>query len=348
MKKKKEKGQKKEKLKNEPEISFNVHKMPKDYKTGRFNSSKTKLKMNSKKESFDPPEKHKKNKKIGIFIAVFGAIFILFLSYLVYSYIKDPNFSLFNIFESKSGEKELIVEEEPVEEELVEEEEEEVEEEPVGEEEPVEEDPIEEEEEEVEEEPVEEEEEEVEEEVFPSAIDSDEDGLSDKEEEVLGTDPLNPNTDEDDYDDLTEVLNLYNPLGDGKLAEAETVDEYRNDKFSYSVLYPNAWDENVLSDESSAFLYIDDDSFIQVLVEDNEARSDIEEWYASRFFDSFDESNLVEEDTWTGIYSEDNLVLYLTDKDSQNIYTILYSLSENSPRYHENIFSMIINSFTLH
>ena len=48
--------------------------------------------------------------------------------------------------------------------------------------------------------------------------DTDSDGISDRTEiEKLGTDPTNPDTDGDGYWDGEELINGYNPLGDGKL-----------------------------------------------------------------------------------------------------------------------------------
>ncbi|MCU0679579.1 MAG: hypothetical protein MUC28_04020 [Planctomycetes bacterium] len=47
--------------------------------------------------------------------------------------------------------------------------------------------------------------------------DSDEDGLANRFEEALDTDPQNADTDGDDYDDKTEVLNNYSPLNGGRL-----------------------------------------------------------------------------------------------------------------------------------
>ena len=55
------------------------------------------------------------------------------------------------------------------------------------------------------------EEQKAEEQISPIA-DSDEDGLSDIREKELGTDPLNPDTDGDGYNDGEEVANGYSPL----------------------------------------------------------------------------------------------------------------------------------------
>ncbi len=49
-------------------------------------------------------------------------------------------------------------------------------------------------------------------------LDSDGDGLGDKLEEGLQTDPYKKDSDGDGYDDGTEVLNGYNPLGEGTLS----------------------------------------------------------------------------------------------------------------------------------
>jgi len=48
-------------------------------------------------------------------------------------------------------------------------------------------------------------------------LDDDEDGLSNAIEDSLGTDKNNPDTDGDGYNDKTEILNNFNPLGEDKL-----------------------------------------------------------------------------------------------------------------------------------
>jgi len=48
--------------------------------------------------------------------------------------------------------------------------------------------------------------------------DRDQDGLSDRFEALYGTNPENKDSDDDGFDDLTELKNGYDPLGPGKLA----------------------------------------------------------------------------------------------------------------------------------
>ncbi len=54
---------------------------------------------------------------------------------------------------------------------------------------------------------------------FVSGTDSDNDGLPDAFEAQIATDPFNPDTDGDGYDDGTEIANNYNPHGPGKIYE---------------------------------------------------------------------------------------------------------------------------------
>jgi len=53
--------------------------------------------------------------------------------------------------------------------------------------------------------------------ISPLVVDTDNDGLIDAREEFYGTDPKHPDSDGDGFSDGFEVLNGYNPMGEGKL-----------------------------------------------------------------------------------------------------------------------------------
>lgn len=54
----------------------------------------------------------------------------------------------------------------------------------------------------------------------PYSTDTDGDTISDKREiEVFGTDPTKADTDGDGFSDFVEIMNGYNPLGEGVLAQ---------------------------------------------------------------------------------------------------------------------------------
>ena len=355
---------------------FKLHKMPKNYKIGRFESAKSSASNNKPKKSSEssPEEKTSSGsrKKIGLIIISLGAILVLFLAYIVFSYIKDPEFSIMNalrfnkepretrVVQTPTGGRDIAdivrdeiglddlnnidadLEDEPEDtwDEDYLEDENGFEDEGLGDETYIEDEP-----------------EIINGEIIdpePESIlngepyifrDSDGDGLSDEEEAILGTDPYNPDTDGDGYDDLTEVLNLYDPLGPGRLYENPNILRYENEFFNYNLLYPTSWDLSSLSDGSSVLFAIDNDSFIQVLVEKNESNQNIRDWYANRFFNIINESDVVKGDGWRGVYSEDELVFYLSDNNWRNVYTILYSTPTEKEMTYYNIFKMMIKSF---
>lgn len=317
-----------------PDPVFNIHRMPQNYKSGRFEVS-----SDDGETKITPSKEHKqKNKKIGLIIMIFGFIFVIFLGYLIFSYISNPNFSFNNLFsfsdESKTNNADNSASNNLVD--VIKENQEENIEESIIEENNQVEDII----ESIEEESVEE--------VFSYVfLDSDSDGLSDEEEYILGSNYLQVDSDNDGYDDLSEVLSLYNPIGTNKLIDNINIDEFKNNSFNYSLLYPGAWDKSILNDESSVIFLIDDNSFFQVLVEKNEGQQNIGSWYGSRFFSFINSDDIIIKDDWSGLYSEDGSAFYLTDKNLKNIYTILYNFPENQPQSYINIFKMMVNSFKL-
>lgn len=327
---KEKKTKKTETKKVAPEITLDIHRMPKGYKIGRFESNKGSGRNSSKKTG-------------GLIIAL-GLVLILFLAYLIFSYISQPNFSWLDSLklpklkqpiatttdiipkDNESQNQNQSPEEIPAtssetmelpEDESDQPEEDEADSEDIKEEEPV----------------------------FV-LLDSDGDGLSDDEEFILDTDFLQADSDGDTFNDGLEVGNLYNPIGDGPINNNVNIVSYQNKAFAYSILHPNVWARSVSSDESSLVLSIDNDAYIQILVEANYNYLSIKDWYTDRFLTMPDNEKMVSHNQWDGLYSSDDLALYLTDKERKNVYTILYNTTAGQVKY-QNIFSLIINSFKL-
>lgn len=338
-----------------PELSFDIYKMPKHYKVGRFEEKKN-ISHSAHKKGADinnlvdtnsatssPHPVHQRNKKLGFVLLLAGVVFLGFLIYLIVSYAGGSSFSLTSIFGNNTdnanlpqqnlGGKDIVDimkennisnEEENTSEEATQEEntEEVISEETsaTGTPEMVE---------------------------TPKFLDSDGDALSDSEELLLGTDKFKADSDDDGYSDLQELKNLYNPIGVGSLVKNINISEYKSTFFKYSVLHPFVWEVNALNDDSSVIFSIDKNSFIQILVEENTEKQNIRAWYASRFFDFIDEKELVQTKNWQGIYSPDKTAFYLTDNGMKNVYTILYNIPEGQEQIFINIFNMMINSFSV-
>ncbi len=335
-----------------PELKFDIYKMPKNYKIGRFDEKKVQAVINqSNSTSLSSPEKvasgdvHKKNKKIGVILLFVGILLVAFLVYLIVAYANDSKFSLgralsFNIFKKSEtnvvenlGGKNIadIISDNSTtatttevasttEEEVVA-----TSTENLGENnastttsiEPL------------------------------KLTDSDGDGLYDNEEDFLGTDKFKADSDNDNYSDFQEVQNLYNPLGQGALDKNINISKYSSAFFKYSLFYPFNWEVNALSDDSSVILSIDDNSFVQVLVEDNEGEQNIRSWYANRFFDFVGEEEVIKGKGWQGVYSSDKTAFYLTNDKLNKVYTILYNTLPGQEGAIPNILGMIIKSFSL-
>lgn len=183
---------------------------------------------------------------------------------------------------------------------------------------------------------------------FVNGADSDNDGLTNKEEVLFGSSGNNTDSDQDTYYDLAEVLNLYNPAGAGKLEVSATIKKYENAKYKYSLLYPSAWSASAVGGDDSIILKSVDNHFVQIITQSNSQKQTIENWYRTQFnvMSVGAEKKVVLSD-WQGIRSEDNLVLYLTDKDHKYIYTITYNPGESNTLEYKNIFEMVIKSFII-
>ena len=333
------------------ELKFDIYKMPKNYKIGRFDEKKIKAVIDknnnaslTSSEKVVSDDSHKKNKKIGIVLLIIGSLLIVFLIYLIIAYASGSKFSLgkalsFDIFKKTEtnvvenlGGKNIA--------DIIQDNSTSTTEETVSTT--------------------------TEEEVATSTevleennstttvsieplklIDSDGDGLYDNEEDFLGTDKFKLDSDSDNYSDFQEVQNLYNPLGQGALDKNINISKYSSVFFKYSLLYPFNWEVNALSDDSSVILSIDDNSFVQVLVEDNEGEQNIRAWYANRFFDFVGEEEVVKGKGWQGVYSSDKTAFYLTNDKLNKVYTILYNTLPGQEGAIPNILGMIIKSFSL-
>ena len=177
-------------------------------------------------------------------------------------------------------------------------------------------------------------------------LDSDNDLLSDKEEIVLGTNLNKADSDDDGYNDLLELNNLYNPIGSGTLLENENLNVYTNEKYSLSFLYPK--DFVIKNDESELFiLETIRSSFFQLTITENIDNQGILVWYETNFPEvNISESNLISKDNFEAIISEDGLNIYLTDSENEYFYILTYTPSEDEGLAYNNIFKMMINSFS--
>jgi len=183
---------------------------------------------------------------------------------------------------------------------------------------------------------------------WPSLLDTDGDGLIDDEEIVLGTNPNNADTNNNTYPDLLEILNNYNPLGDGSLENNQNLAWYKDSLLDYEILYPKDWEFSLLKSNQTLVFNAPDDSIIQISIQENYDKVDIVNWYGEMFPGQPLTYNKIKiKNTWEGMESLDSLNVYLTDNNKNYIYTISYIPAVTNRIVYPNIFKLMVNSLVI-
>lgn len=183
---------------------------------------------------------------------------------------------------------------------------------------------------------------------MPPLLDTDSDGLNDQEESILGTNLTLADSNGNTYADLVEISNNYNPAASGKLSENVNLAKYTNKIFQYEIIYPKDWLINSLNQDSVIIFTAPDDSIIQISAQENFDKQSILGWYNDSFADStITYDKIKTSSSWDGIYSEDNLNFYLTDKKREIVYVVSYVPAVDSYLAYPNIFALMINSLSL-
>ena len=181
-------------------------------------------------------------------------------------------------------------------------------------------------------------------------LDADNDGLSYEEELIFSTNQNLEDTDRDGYKDGQEIASLYNPLLPAQsLADSGLVTRFINDSYAYNILRPKTWLVKTLADLLDNVLVLPDSESgvsFSILVEDNSAGQTLNQALASRAAELGSAAN----------YQNYSLAgaPALRSKDGRNvisihgkyIYVISHSVSPSGEVNFNNIFEMMLSSFT--
>lgn len=183
---------------------------------------------------------------------------------------------------------------------------------------------------------------------LPPLIDSDSDGLNDNEEALLGSSPSTNDSNNNGYQDLVEINNNYNPADSGRLSANQNLALYENKTYNYEVLYPKNWTLKTLNDDATLVFTADDDSIVQISLQDNPDKQSILTWYNATFPNvTVTYDKLKNASTWNGVSGVDDLNFYLTDKNKNNLYVFSYIPAVDGRLVYPNIFKLIINSLVI-
>jgi len=181
-----------------------------------------------------------------------------------------------------------------------------------------------------------------------SGLDSDSDGLTDIEENLYETSSTLVDSDEDGYSDASELTSLYDPSQPATLlADVDTVTQYINTTYNYSVLYPSEWTVRALTEDKMEIIFNSKTTeFIQILVLENPLGLSARNWYLNYDTD-------VNPDTLKEIVLN-NIVGVQTGSDrytylgvGSNIYSIIYNVGTTNQLNYQATYEMMLNSWEL-
>ncbi|MDA3839924.1 MAG: hypothetical protein PF572_02440 [Patescibacteria group bacterium] len=175
--------------------------------------------------------------------------------------------------------------------------------------------------------------------------DYDKDGLSKEEEIAAGTSDSSPDTDSDTYADLAEMLNGYNPLGEGEISDNLNFKKFTNSKYQFSFYHPVSFTVTANTNDA-IILDLGEEQFFQIFIEANEKKLSIEDWYKSQFGVNVIDSNLgFAKGSWRAIKNADSKAIFF--KNNIDNYVIALNYSSNDNNKYLNIFEIVFNTFTV-
>lgn len=183
-------------------------------------------------------------------------------------------------------------------------------------------------------------------------IDSDQDNLTREEETLFASNINDSDTDNDGYQDGTEIINLYNPnVSGGTLANSSLVTNFTNNEFKYRLLYPTTWVADILTDTHHTLSILADselgDNF-NVLVINNTDNMDLSTWANdSSIHPKLDSANSVTfgKNKISALKQEIDGDIYIVAVTSSHKIVVLYDVNAQADRYFDTTFQMMLNSF---
>lgn len=178
--------------------------------------------------------------------------------------------------------------------------------------------------------------------------DMDNDDVTDKAEEYFGTDPGNPDSDDDGFNDGHEIFNLYNPLGTKpmKIINSGKITDFENPAFKYKLYYPNTWAVGIVDNEYRDILFSTlNGENIEVRVFDILPGQEFSTWFGDHapdqnFSDLVEFSSVFKEQ---GFMRKDFLVYYFI-KDGK-VYVIAYHNVDPVKVDFRSVIKMMARSF---
>jgi hypothetical protein len=183
----------------------------------------------------------------------------------------------------------------------------------------------------------------------PAGLDSDSDGLTDLEEALYGTNPRNPDTDGDSFNDGNEVYHLYNPLGrpPTTLLDSGVVKPFES-PVGWRLYVPNAWQTKLEESGMKGTITTGHGETFTITLEDNPLNQTLLDWYLGRnpgVLSTQVRAYVTTKASLDALEGADPLVTYF--KWGNKILSIRYNLDDQPFVNFRTTYGMMLNSLSL-
>jgi hypothetical protein len=176
-------------------------------------------------------------------------------------------------------------------------------------------------------------------------VDTDGDGLSDLAENYIGTNINSVDTDFDGFSDYDELVNGYNPLGEGLLPSDFIAKKYTNNGFSF--FYPQNWQVEE-SQNNTWKLIAPDQSFVEITKKTSD-HSNVLDWYINEFNQGDwlaveEERRVVNNNMDYGIIVADGSMVAFVSSDGLSLFNIYISANSDGVFKYYRELALVLNT----
>ncbi|KPJ85798.1 hypothetical protein AMJ57_01650, partial [Parcubacteria bacterium SG8_24] len=183
-----------------------------------------------------------------------------------------------------------------------------------------------------------------------AADDTDSDGLTDDEERrIYGSNPTEPNSDNDSFVDLNEVLNLFDPAQaePGQLLDNPGITLYRNVNFGFDIYRPSSWRVSEDEELQQVSFAAPDGETILIRAESKPVNQALLDWYLEQSpgVNRSQVEVLTTRQGYARVVSPDRMTNYISDGDK--VLVMSYDLGGELTIRYRVTFAMMANSLQI-
>jgi len=178
-------------------------------------------------------------------------------------------------------------------------------------------------------------------------LDEDQDDLTLLEEDLYNTDKNKKDTDNDEYSDGQEIINLYNPLASRqKLLDSGLISVYTNNMFKYNIFKPTSWVSEKIDEDNRQVMFLNNSEtgeYIVIKVHEYEGEFNLNTWANGLIIGSDNQLENYNLGDKPALITTDGFNVFMAIDN--RAYHIEYVLGELEVVNFATTFEMMLNSF---